>query len=251
MFYKQETEISRAVIVLRPSESKRLIAKAIAKIPEVVTALSNGTIIVAGGTTNGFIAQELTGRKIDVYRYTAGRIWQGKLNITPEAERIKPFILIDGEISSISMSEALDKFGAKDVFIKGANAVDPKGNAGVLVANPQGGTVGTFWSIVAARGANLICPVGLEKLIPSVETAIWEAGQNRIDFADIYKVGLLQLPNAKVVTEIQAIEILYGLVSTHIASGGIDGSEGSVVLSVKGGKAEVEKMWNEIAELKR
>jgi hypothetical protein len=137
-----------------------------------------------------------------------------------------------------------------DVFIKGANAVDPQGNVGVLAANPRGGTVGIFWPTVIARGANLICPVGLEKLIPSVETACIETGQEKLTYSMGLKVGLLPLAGAKVVTEIQALELLYQVQATHIASGGISGSEGSVVLSVKGEKVQIEKMWKEINQIK-
>lgn len=246
MFYKRDDRLIRAAVVLRPEESKKLIAKAAAQMEEIKNALKSGIVIIAGGTTNGYIAREITGREIDVFRYTAGRIYEGKLDATPKEQRLKPIILVKGKISGISAKEALEKFTADDVFIKGANAVDAEGNAGVLAANPEGGTVGIFWAIVAARGANLICPVGLEKLIPSVEEACRETGQDRFSFSMGLKVGLLPLPGAKVITEIQAMEILYGLEATHIASGGILGSEGAVVLSVKGEMKAVQKMWDDV-----
>jgi len=246
VFYERDDRLIRAAVVLRPEESKKLIAKAAAQIEEIKNALKSGIVIIAGGTTNGYVAREITGREIDVFRYTAGRIYQGKLDATPEDQRLKPIILVKGEISEISTKEALEKFSADDVFIKGANAVDAEGNAGALAANPEGGTVGIFWAIVAARGANLICPVGLEKLIPSVEEACRETGQDRFSFSMGHKVGLLPLPGAKVITEIQAMEILYGLEATHIASGGILGSEGAVVLSVKGEMKAVQKMWDDV-----
>ena len=251
MFYKKETTNSHAAVVLRPAESKRLIAKAVAEMDEIKEALLQGMLIIAGGTTNGYIARQITKQTdIDVHRYTAGWIYQGKLDSTPKEERLKPLILIKGEISDISLQEALEKISGKDVFLKGANALDAEGNVAVLAANPEGGTVGAFWAIVASRGVNLICPVGLEKMIASVPQACQHAGQEKFAYSMGLKIGLLPLPTAKVVTEIQAIEILYGLEAVHIASGGVMGSEGSVVLSVFGDKEKVHQMWKDIQSIK-
>jgi hypothetical protein len=158
--------------------------------------------------------------------------------------------LIKGKIADISLEEALKSFAGTDVFLKGANAVDAEGNVGVLAANPQGGTVGASWAIVRARGGHLICPVGLEKLIPSVQKACEESGQERFQLSMGYKVSLMPLAGAKVVTEIQALKILYDLEATHIASGGILGSEGAVVLSVKGERDNLELMWKEMDYIK-
>lgn len=250
MFYQSEDQYTRAAVVLTPEEAKKLIAKAVPRLDEVQRALKQGIVIIAGGSTNGYITREITGSDIDIHRYTVGRIYRGKLDSTPEEKRIKPSILVNGQPSELTMAEALDKFTGKDVFIKGANAVDSKGNAGVLAANPKGGTVGASWALVIARGAQLICPVGLEKLIPSVEKACFESGQERFDYSMGHKVALMPLSGAKVVTEIQAMRILYKLDAAHIASGGILGSEGSVVLSVKGAKDDVERMWEEVNSLK-
>lgn len=250
MFYNDFYKSCTAAIVLTPVESKKLIARGIADCRAVKEALTEGIVVISGGTTNGYIARELTGLDIDVHRYTAGRIFQGKLDSTPEAERLKYIILQNGKPADISMSDALSKFTARDVFLKGANAVDAQGRVGVLAANPTGGTVGAFWAIAASRGAQLICPVGLEKMVASVENAVYASGQGYFDYSMGHKVGLLQLAGAKAFTEIQALEVLYGVKAVHIASGGIIGSEGAVVLSVEGDKVVVERMWGEIAKLK-
>lgn len=250
MFYKSETELSRAAISLTPSESKRLIAAGVAQLTEVRSALAKGIIVIAGGSTNGYIASEIMKADIDPYRYTIGRIFESKLTTTPEEERIKPIILVDGKPSDITIDDGLAEFSRDDVFIKGANAIDAEGNAGVLAANPQGGTVGAFWGLVTARGANLICPAGLEKMIPSVDKACNESGQLRFKYSMGFPVALLPLPGAKVFTEIQAVEQLYGLEATHIASGGILGSEGSVVLSVKGEPAAIDALWEDVQKFK-
>ena len=82
---EQYTDVlHRALFVLTPSEGKRLIAKGVKEMPEVQEALHSGKLIIAGGTTNAFIAEELTGIKIEPDRYTAGIITKGRLCVTPQ-----------------------------------------------------------------------------------------------------------------------------------------------------------------------
>ena len=50
--------------VLTVSESKRLIAKGVAASEVLQTALENGTVAVAKGTTNSYIVEELLGEEI-------------------------------------------------------------------------------------------------------------------------------------------------------------------------------------------
>ena len=54
----------RIQITLTPPESKKLIAKAVAKLDIVKEALSNGMILVGSSTTCAFVLEELTGKKI-------------------------------------------------------------------------------------------------------------------------------------------------------------------------------------------
>jgi hypothetical protein len=139
------------------------------------------------------------------------------------------------------MSEMLRDFKSDSVVIKGASAIDPEGNAGVLVSHPEGGTIG--WSIgtILARGIQLVTPVGLEKLIPSVKQSISLCGQETLDYVQGKKVGMIPLSNAKIVTEIEALKILTGVDAYHVASGGVSGSEGSVTIVAEGNKEHVKK----------
>jgi len=251
MFYKNEKYMVRAAIVLTPAESKQLIAKAVRHTPEIKTAMVKGVIIIAGGSTNAYVARELTEDGIDLNRYVVGKIHEGEFRSTPEEERLKPIILIKGQKSEIPIPEILENFTSDDVFVKGANAVDCEGNVAVLAANRRGGTVGVFWALVKARGAHMLCPVGLEKLIPSVVDASRECGQQLFKYSTGLKTGLLPLPGAKVITEIEAFKILFDVDATHIASGGIGGSEGSVALSVKGDENKIETMWDTIQSIKQ
>jgi len=250
MFYQNESLNCRACIVLKPAESKKLIAQAVAALPEVQKAKLEGWLIIAGGTTNAYLARLLTGEEIDIYRYTAGRVQRGILTSTPKEQRLKPVIFKCGQIVDISIKEALPNLGAGDMFIKGANAVDAQGNIGILVSNDSGGTIGSVWGTVLARGLEFICPIGLEKLIPSVPAAAAAAGQKKFLHCHGNPVGLLPVVGAKVITEIEAIRILFQVEAVHIASGGILGSEGSVVLSILGEEENINHAWERINLLK-
>ncbi len=49
MFYRESEQTeSAALVVLTPSESKRLIARAIKELPEVKAALKDGTVVAEG-----------------------------------------------------------------------------------------------------------------------------------------------------------------------------------------------------------
>lgn len=253
MFYKDSNKQERAVVVLTPSESKRLIAKAIKCMPEVKAALKNGRLIIIGGTTTAFIAEEITGKEVSKFWFAAGRIAYGKLGANESEKRLKPFVLKNGDITDMGPNDMLKEFTADDVYIKGANAVDVNGCAGVLMSNDRGGTIGAAMGILNARGSSLIVPVGLEKLIPSVAEASTKCGIDKINYATGDKVGMMPLVNAKVVTEIQAIEILFGkdgVSAFHVASGGVAGSEGSVVLVIEGTRHGVREAFDFICRIK-
>ena len=51
-------------VTLTVAESKRLIAKAVAQMPIVKNALENGMVIITKGTTNAYVAEEITGHKM-------------------------------------------------------------------------------------------------------------------------------------------------------------------------------------------
>lgn len=77
---EREVVIMKALFTLTSSESKRLIAKGVKAMPGVQRALKEGTIIVAGGTTNAFVAEELLGIEIeDKTGYTMGIVTKGEI----------------------------------------------------------------------------------------------------------------------------------------------------------------------------
>ena len=140
--------------------------------------------------------------------------------------------------------------GKGDIILKGANALDPEGVAGVLIGHPKGGTCGAFWGTLKARGLRLLIPIGLEKMVShSIIYTSTEMGIDEIDIADGIKSGLFPLIG-EVFTEIEALETLFDLEVLHIASGGVGGAEGSVTLLLIGEEEVVAKAFDFCQKLK-
>lgn len=104
--------------------------------------------------------------------------------------------------------------------------------------------------VSSVRGCQLIIPIGLEKLIPSVKKAAQHCGQDTFYYIQGIKIGMIPIMNAKVITEIEAFRILFALEAIHIGGGGVNGSEGSVVLIAEGGKDDLDKAIELIESIK-
>ena len=229
------------LLTLTPPQSKRLIAEAVAIHPAVRRALEEGTVIIGHGTTNSYIAAKLLGRDVDELKYSAGIIRNGELDVMPKEQRLPAIILRRGKELQADVDAVLLEFGHEDVLIKGGNAVDPDGVVGVLMSSREGGTIGRSLGIIKARGAYLLMPVGLEKLIPSVPEAARYLGQDRIGVSTGEKAGLMPVVGAEVISELQAMRLLAGVKATMVASGGWGDSQGAVTLSVTGQPPQVER----------
>ena len=271
-----EERASWAIVVLTPSESKRLIAKAVAVLPEVRKAFTSGRMIISEGTTNAYVVEELLGTPLPREIYACGAICGG-LSAVPTEVRVMPYLLKQGEPFDTRATEEqrrkagdieedadqfhpktnwelhadlINEFEADDVLIKGATAVDQWGNAGVFVAEGDGGSIGRDLPVVLARGSQLIVPVGLEKLVPSVAEASKNCSINRFKHSFGFCPAVMPLVNAEVVTEVQALKILTGVTAIHVASGGIGGSEGAVVLSLGGKEQDVDHSFELVKSIK-
>ena len=247
----------RALFVLTPAESKRLIARAVAQLEEVKRAKENGKILIGHGSTNVFVVEEILGKEkvSELWKresYLSGVILRGTLCTTLGEEKPPILVLSRGvvETPAPTMDELLRDFGRDSVFIKGANCIDPEGNAAAFMAHPEGGTIGWAIGTILARGIRLIVPVGLEKLVTSVPKAVTLCGQQTFDYCQGQRVGLMPLSGAKVVTEITALKILASVDTFHVASGGCSGSEGAVTLVAEGDKEVVEKAIQSIESVK-
>ena len=233
-------------ITLRPDESKRLIAKGVAATRSVREAFANHTIILAGGTTNSYIAEELLGIEFEQSTdYTIGLITDGKMGLSPEDRRMPPFVISKGKAKDADYhwKTYLEEIKHGDVFIKGGNAVDHTGLAGVFASNEKGGTIGAAWGTILQRGVELIVPIGLEKLIPDVRLAVELTARNPMDRTMGDRVALMPLLGGRSFTEIDALKTLYNLKASCIGAGGVNNTEGSVSLAIEGQESDIDKVF--------
>ena len=237
-------------VTLTPAESKRLIAKAVAALPEVRQALRRGTIVIGLGTTNARVAEELLGMKIEREKFVAGVVLPKGTCVVPREQRRGEIVIRGGKPIKTKSDDILSELTADDVFIKGANALDASGTAGVLLASRRGGTVGRVLGTVVARGVNLIIPVGLEKFIPgSIQGVSKTAGIFRASYATGCPLGIMPLVG-KIITELEALEILTGGEAIPMGKGGISGAEGSITLLVRGTPKQLGKARKLVNEIK-
>ena len=241
----------RALAVLTPYESRRLIAKAVKKLPAVTQALTNGYLVIATGSTTAYVAEEVLGAPIVKENFISGHITGGETWGTPQnPDYIFPLVFYKGERKLIKIEEALAEFTVDDVLIKGANAVDHKLRTAVCMGNKFGGTIGAVLGTIYSRGAKLIIPVGLEKMIPSVPEAVQHGGILSFSKVTGTPVGFMPLGQGQVITEIQALEVLFNVAAYHVASGGIAGSEGAVVIVIEGTEKQVAQAFALIEKVK-
>ncbi|KUG03051.1 hypothetical protein ASZ90_019594 [hydrocarbon metagenome] len=217
---------------VHPAASKSLIARAVCELPEVKSAYKNGRIFIGHGTTNLAVAQHLLNIKLDnPSTYVSGVITQQASCATDSQLRCAPWCIEKGRILEVDWQEFLTSFTGGDIFIKGANAIDPYGNAGILLGDPQGGTIGKSIGILKARGIQIIIPTGLEKMIPSCQAAEKVMGIEKTAQLIGMKTGYMCLSGATIITEIESIKILLDIDAVQVAAGGVGGMEGSVVLA--------------------
>lgn len=250
----------RAQVVLTPTESKSLIAKAVARMDVVKRALSRGTVVIHPSSSTFFIVKEITGDEPKTDHWVLGLVLpQGlcretgaqlkepppnqvqELKFSPDRFPFKWVIKGGKLLSGILLGKILDEMGPEDVYIKGCNALDIKGNAGVLFGHAGGGTFGRVMAAQKRIGFSIILPIGLEKLIP-VTIAQAAKAARRADFE--YGMGMpcgLYPARGKTITELQAIEILSGAKAVPNAAGGLGGAEGAIVLAIEGDKKQVTK----------
>ena len=243
-----KTEKNRIQVTLTPAESKKLISLALLEKENFKNALRGGTIVIHPSSTTYFLYELLTEKSPEIW--VCGVIVpQGTcINeaMLPEISEISKFsqfwVFRKGKlVESPPVDSLVEELDKGDVYVKAANAVDSKGNAGVLIGAPDAkGTAGRF--VESKRNFDTIIPVGLEKLIPSVEEAT-KANPKKLKYSMGMPVYFRKL-EGEVVTEIEAFKILFDSKAYPIACGGLSGAEGSVTLVVESERAE------EIEEIK-
>jgi len=241
-------------VTLTPAEGKRLIGRAIARMTIVQNALKRGTIIIATSTTNAFVLEELLGRKIeDKGMFTAGVVTARGCCITDPKGRYGHHVIEKGEVTEMrtpDLPKVLARMGPGDVFIKGANAIDPLGAAAILLGGAGGGTIGTAWGYIAANGIKAIIAAGLEKLVPiSLVDAVSKTGAKTVDRSLGMAVGMMVV-QGEVVTELEAFNMLTGVEAIPIGGGGIDGGEGSRIFVLEGDEGSIKAAYDLVRGIK-
>lgn len=239
----------RRQVVLTVSESKRLIAKGVAALGAVRRALKDGIVVIAKGSTNGYVVEEILGRRIDKRAYISGKTVpdEPERSGLGEPEPMPDVVLVNGRVDpSLDRFNAVRHMGPGDVYIKGANALDYRRKvAGILIGSATGGTIGAVLGHIVGKGIHLVIPVGLEKLV----------------YEDIYEIsrellspdyeGPRMIPvTGTIVTEIEALKLLAGVDAMLIAAGGIAGAEGAVRLLIEGDRERVERAMRIVESIK-
>ena len=236
-------------ILLTVAMGKRLIGKAVAVHPAVISALRKGTVVIVAGTTNSYVAEEILeiiGRKD---KFARRRFFRG-ISLPPHYKTTDAGRLVgDNEFpGDVVIRDGLWQEGKTindvaadlkegDVIIKGANALDiVRKRAAILIGNPQGGTITVALSAVVGRRVRLLIPIGLEKRIPGDLDEI----ANKVNTPGNKGFRLLPVPG-EVLTEIEALKLLTGAKAEMIAAGGISGAEGSVWLNIEGSPEQIQQ----------
>jgi hypothetical protein len=237
--------------VLTVSESKRLIARGVARCQAVREALEKGVVAVAKGTTNAYVVEELTGQRIQKPHYCTGTTRPEKAAGGVEvANKLPDLVLRKGQKwEGVTAVEALAQMGPGDVFMKGANALNyDRGQAGILIGHPTGGTLGAALGTVVARRITFIVPVGLEKSVPG---DLFETARALVASAASGAGPMLwPVAGAEIFTEIEALDVLCGVAARPIGAGGILGAEGSVRMSVWGSPEDIQRAESVIGEIR-
>jgi hypothetical protein len=243
-------ESQRILVTLTPPEAKRLIGRGVSSLPQVRRAMADGTVVIAPGTTNAYVYEEITGERIDRGRFAIGIVTGRGTCVSKASARMPEVVISHGVETGQRIKDVLDDLGPQDVFIKGANAVDPWGNAGVYLGSPTGGTMGMSIGTLLARGVQVVVPVSLEKLVPlPISDIIPEMGNRRFAAAMRMPVGMMQIPG-RVVTEMEAVRTLFGCRCMPVGGGGVNGAEGGRCYVLEGDAVSIGEAWKSLLSIK-
>jgi hypothetical protein len=255
-----------AQVVLTSAESKKLIAKAVAKLDMVRQAAKQGIVALHPSSSTYFIVEEITGAKPKTNHWVCGVVTPKGMCVemamvlgagySPKEMSSDPgdlrgtWIIEKGKLSAEeSLSSLFDRMTSSDVYIKGVNALDTGGNVGILFG--QQGSVGYVQLARRKKGFSIIYPVGLEKLIPlPIREAAKQAKPTKYEYGMGMPVGLFPCPAGTTINEVHAIEILSGAKAIPIAAGGLGGAEGALTLILKGQGEQVRKALEFVEESK-
>lgn len=239
----------QAQVTLSTPESKRIIARAVVRHSSVKRALENGIVAVALGSTNAYVAEEILGESLEKSRYVSGYMDKDGTCVLPCERRLNELVLERGKKVEDGLVEAVKRMQGGDVIIKGANALDAEGNAGIMLASEVGGTIARVYGIAKAKGIEIIIPAGMDKLVPSrIADISRKMGMERIDRSIGMPVGMFPVAG-EVITESRALELLFGVECFLVASGSMEG-EHAMTFLLEGGGGSIKKAFDFIREIK-
>lgn len=235
--------------VLSPAAGKRLIARSLLHIPQVLEALEGRTIVIVAGTTNGYAAEEFLNKIGQASGFSRKRFFRG-ITLPPgynvkENGRIGDESQFPGDVviangkwekgkTIFDVASSLEK---GDIIIKGANAVNIESmQAAIYIGHPSGGTISSAMQAVIGRRVELYIPVGLEKRIHGNINKI------AVKLNSANAAGPSYMPvSGNIITELEAIRIMTGADAELVAAGGVCGAEGSCWIAVSGNKEQLDK----------
>jgi len=224
-------------LVLSVAEGKRLIAKGVARWPPLLERLNSGMVVIAKGTTNRYVAEEILGQDLGQYPYAWGVVAPpGKGDMGEDLDEI---VIVDGRWERIPFEEAVASMSPGDIFVKGGNALDyARGVVGVLSTSPTGGTIGKAYAKVLGSRVRLLLPIGLEKCVSMPVEQICSL----INSPEGEGLPTMFALRGDIFTEIEALHTLFGVEAFHISSGGVLGCEGSIRLLLRGSEEAISRV---------
>ena len=225
-------------VTVTTAMGKRLIGMGMAQHPSIKRALQHGTLAIIGGTTNGYVAEEVL-KSIGVEgflvmvssrRDSRARPFSAKGRIP--WRRSDPHGRVAG--GATIRTRWTTGRGRRDPA-RAATPLTPRDSLPCRSAATSGGTAWLAVSAVIGRRVELIVPIGLEKRV----------------LDDVYELALIcnapggdgagffPLP-ARIFTELDAIRLLTGAEAKLLAGGGVYGAEGASWLMLTGESEHVE-----------
>jgi hypothetical protein len=257
----------RIQAVLTPTESKKLLTKAVLARDEVKHALSKDIVVVHPSSSLVFFFEELgiprpPGIWICGLVQPRGLCINGQIimesikdpeqgNAGPGPNYAHDWVLDKGKlIPGITLAEILERMGPGSVYLKGANAIDPDFNAGVLFMGPGGGTIARVMKAQREKGFHLLVPTGLEKFIPTrIPDCSKAAAKADISHCHGIPCGIIPIKGT-LITEIEAFKLTCGVEAVPVAAGGVAGAEGGMVFILTGTSEALGKAEDLLSQIK-
>lgn len=235
--------------IITPSMGKRLIGRALAGHPEIQQVIASGTLVIIAGSTNGYAAEEILKSIGQEHNFSRVGFRRGLVTPSgyrpPEHEFPGDLIIQEGQLQAgRTIFEAVDELQTGDMVLKGANAVDTRGQAAVHIGGSTGGTILAAMTAIVGRRVKLLVPVGLEKRVFEDVNEI----AKRLNHPDTEGPRLLPIPG-EIFTELDAIRLLSGAQASLVSAGGVYGAEGAVRLGVRGTEEQMQAVEGLIGEL--